>query len=425
MATLADRVRGERIAADLAALAALTRRDQPGYTRLAFSQEDRRARAWLRDRMGEAGLSVQVDAAANVMGRRPGDPGGHRGSPSGAQLGSLAIGSHLDTVPQGGRFDGTAGVVAGLEVARVLKESARRTRHPLEVIAFTNEEPNAFGLSTVGSRAMAGKLTADRVRALREPGGRTLAEAIDSVGGDAAHLEAAHRPRGAIAHYLELHIEQGPVLDREKVPVGLVTGIAAPTRLRVRLGGRPDHAGTTPMEMRRDALAGAAEAVLALERIATHTPETVGTVGCLTNSPNHANVVPAQVEMLLEFRSILPERIAAVKKKFLEALQEVARRRGLDVSWEVLLEERPVPIPAETVAMAATVCQELGIPYRRLASGGSHDANHIAEIAPVAMLFVPSVGGRSHCPEEFTETDHLAAGTRVLLDLLLRLDTRP
>ncbi len=425
MATLSDRVRGDRIAADLAALAAITRRDQPGYTRLAFSEEDRRARAWLRDRMVEAGLSVQVDAAANMIGRPQAEPGGPGGPNGGVDLGALAIGSHIDTVPQGGRFDGVAGVVAGLEVARVLKEGGRRTHHPLEVIAFTNEEPNAFGISTVGSRAMAGKLTADRARELREPGGRTLAEAIDFVGGDAARLEMARRPPRAIAHYLELHIEQGPVLDREKVPVGVVTGIAAPTRLRVRMGGRPDHAGTTPMGLRRDALAGAAEVVLALERIASHTPETVGTVGCLTTHPNHANVVPGQVEMLLEFRSILPERIAAVRKKFLESIQEVARRRGLDVSWEVMLEERPIPIPPETVALAATVCQELGIPYRRVPSGASHDANHIAEIAPVAMFFVPSVGGRSHCPEEFTETDHLVAGTRALLELLLRLDTRP
>ncbi len=422
MATLSDRVRGERIAADLAALAALTRRDQPGYTRLAFSEEDRLARAWLRERMGEAGLSVQVDAAANMIGRRTEDPGGPG---EGAGLGALAVGSHIDTVPQGGRFDGMAGVVAGLEVARVLKEANRRTRHPLEVIAFTNEEPNAFGISTVGSRAMAGKLSADRARALREPGGRTLAEAIDFLGGDAARLVTARRPPGAIAHYLELHIEQGPVLDREKAPVGVVTGIAAPTRVRVRLGGRPDHAGTTPMGMRRDALAGAAEVVLALEAIASQTPETVGTVGCLSNQPNHANVVPGQVEMLLEFRSILPERIAAVRKQFLAAVQEVARRRGLDVSWEFMMEERPIPIPPETVARAATVCQELGIPYRRVASGASHDANHIAEIAPVAMLFVPSAGGRSHCPEEFTETADLAAGTRVLLELLLRLDTHP
>ncbi len=417
---LSDRVRADRIAADLAALAEITRRDKPGYTRLAFSEEDRRARTWLRERMAEAGLSVQMDAAANMIGRCDAD-----GHPGGASPGALAIGSHIDTVPQGGRFDGMAGVVAGLEVARVFKETRRRTRHPLEVIAFTNEEPNPFGLSTVGSRAMAGKLTADRARELRDPDGRTLAEAIDFVGGDSARLEAAARPRGAIAHYLELHIEQGPVLDRESAPVGVVTGIAALTRLRVRLGGRPDHAGTTPMQMRRDALTGAAEVVLALERCASGTPGTVGTVGSLTTYPNQANVVPGQVEMLLEFRSILPERVAVVRKKILQAIDEIARRRGLDVSWEFMMEEQPVPIAPETAALAAAVCQELGIRYRKLASGASHDANHIAEIAPVAMLFVPSVGGRSHCPEEFTQTADLAAGTRVLLEFLLRLDTRP
>ncbi len=411
-ARITDRVQGARIAADLAALAERTRRDQPGYTRLAFSEEDRQARAWLRGRMAAAALTVRLDAAANVIGRRP-------GASEGAVL---VIGSHIDTVPNGGRFDGMAGVVAGLEIARVLHEARCPLRHPLEIIAFTNEEPNAFGLSTVGSRAMADKLTARRARELRDPGGRTLSEAIDFLGGDAAHLDDARRPRGAIAHYLELHIEQGPVLDGERIPVGVVTGIAAPTRLRVRVDGRPDHAGTTPMGMRKDALAGAAEIVLALERIATEAGDSVGTVGHLVNQPNHANVVPGQVEMVVEFRSSFPARLAAVRARLLEAMQEIARRRGLEVSWDFLMEERPLQIPRETVERAAAVCRGLEIPCRTLPSGASHDANHIAEIAPVTMLFVPSVGGRSHCPEEFTTTADLAAGTRALLGLLLRLD---
>jgi len=412
MDRITDRVNGERMAADLGALAEMTRRDQPGYTRLAYSEEDRQARVWLRHRMEAADLMVRLDAAANVIGRRPGESEGA----------VLVVGSHMDTVPNGGRFAGIAGLVAGLEIARVFHEMGRRLRHPLEVIAFTNEEPNAFGISTVGSRAMAGKLTAARARELRDPGGRMLAEAIDFLGGDAAHLDEARRPRGAIASYLELHIEQGPVLDRERIPVGVVTGIAAPTRLRVHVGGRPDHAGTTPMGMRQDALAGAAEIVLALERIATEARDSVGTTGRLVNHPNHANVVPGHVEMTVEFRSILPERIGLVRACLLEAMQEIARRRGLTVSWEFTMEERPLQIPPEIVELAAAVCQELGIPFRKLPSGASHDANHIAEIAPVAMLFVPSVGGRSHCPEEFTDITDIAAGTRALLGLLLRLD---
>ncbi len=409
---ITDRVAGERIAADLVALAELTRRDQPGFTRLAYSEEDRRARAWLRDRMEAAGLTVRLDAAANVIGSRQGAPAS----------GGLVVGSHIDTVPNGGRFDGMAGVVAGLEIARVLREAGYLLRHPLEVIAFTNEEPNAFGLSTVGSRAMAGKLTPIRARELRDPDGRTLADAIDFLGGDAAHLDEARRSPGAIAHYLELHIEQGPVLDRERIPVGVVTGIAAPTRLRVRVGGRPDHAGTTPMGMRKDALAGAAEIILGLERIATETGDSVGTVGQLVNHPNHANVVPGQVEMLVEFRSIFPERIAAVRTRLLEAMREIAQRRGLEVTWEFMMEEQPLRISPETVELAAAVCRGLGIPFRTLPSGASHDANHIAEIAPVSMLFVPSVAGRSHCPEELTHAADIVAGTRALLGVLLRLD---
>lgn len=415
MDRITNRVNGERMAADLAALAEMTRRDEPGFTRLAYSEEDRQARAWLREKMAAAGLTVRLDPAANVIGRRAGESEG----------GVLVVGSHIDTVPNGGRFDGIAGVVAGLEIARVLREAGRPLRHALEVIAFTNEEPNAFGISTVGSRAMAGKLSAARARELRDPGGRTLAEAIDFLGGDAVRLDEARRLHGAIAHYLELHIEQGPVLDGERIAVGVVTGIAAPTRLRVRVDGRPDHAGTTPMGMRKDALAGAAEIVLALERIATDVGDSVGTTGCLVNQPNHANVVPGHVEMMLEFRSIFPERIAVVRAGLLEAMREIARRRGLEVSWEFMMEERPLQIPPETVELAATVCEELEIAFRKLPSGASHDANHIAEIAPVGMLFVPSVGGRSHCPEEFTDTADIAVGTRALLGLLLRLDARP
>ncbi len=405
---------GDRLQADLDGLAALTEPARP-YTRLAYSDEDRAARTWLEARMREAGLAVRTDAAANIVGRRP----GRRDGPV------LVLGSHLDTVPSGGRLDGMAGVVAGLEIIRAFEESGVWTEHPVEVVAFTNEEPNAFGLSTIGSRAMAGRLAAAQVMAMRDPSGRTLAEALDSVGGHSAGLETAARRAGEIAAYLELHIEQGPVLETLKIPVGIVTGIAAPSRLRVTIRGRPDHAGTTPMATRADSLAAAAEIILGLEGIARQQADVVGTTGVITNTPNHANVIPGRTELVVEYRSIRPEAIAETKRRLLGELTRVRATRRVDIVQEFLMEEAPVQIPAEVLAAAEAACAELAIPCHRLPSGAGHDANHLARIAPVGMLFVPSVGGRSHCPEEWTELADLVQGVRALAGTLLWLDRCP
>ncbi len=407
-------IRAERLRADVDALAGLTEPDRP-YTRLAYSEEDRASRLWLRARMHEAGLAIRTDAAANVIGRRR----GRREGPV------LLVGSHLDTVPAGGRFDGMAGVVAGLEIVRALEDAGVQTEHPVEVVAFTNEEPNAFGLSTIGSRAMAGRLSADRVATMRDPSGRTLAEAVDSVGGQSARLETAARRGAEIAVYLELHIEQGPVLEATGIPVGIVTGIAGPSRARVTVRGRPDHAGTTPMAMRADSLAAAAEIILGLEEIARDQGEVVGTTGVIVNHPNHANVVPGLTELVVEYRSIRPEPTAETKRRLLETLARVRDARQVDVAHEFLMEEVPIVIPAAVVAAAEAACAELGVPCLRLPSGAGHDANHMARIAPVGMLFVPSRGGRSHCPEEWTDLADLALGVQALAATLLRLDRDP
>jgi N-carbamoyl-L-amino-acid hydrolase len=402
----------ERLAADLAALERFTRADRP-YTRRAFSDEDRAARAWLAEQMTAAGLAVTTDAAANVIGRRAGRGGGP----------PLALGSHLDTVEEGGRFDGIAGVLAGLEVARCLQSAGAGLRRPLEVVNFTCEEPSDFGLSTIGSRAMSGKLGAAAAAGLRDARGRTLAEAIDSVGGAAARLDEARRPPGAIAGYLELHIEQSASLDRAGVPVGVVTAIAAPSRFRLTVRGRQDHAGGTAMDVRRDALAAAAELVLAVERLAREAGRgMVGTVGQLEVRPGMVNIVPGEVRLLADFRGIDREAIAQTLGAFAAATAEVAARRGVRVDVEPIIRETPLLIEPAMLAHGAAAAEAVGVDYRRLVSGASHDANHVAGLGPVGLLFVACRDGRSHCPEEWAEPAHLAAGARVLLEWVLRLD---
>ena len=403
--------RADRLRADLDALTGMTRPDVP-YTRRAFSDEDRAARAWVAGEMRAAGLAVTVDAAANVIGHRPGR---HEGP-------SIMTGSHLDTVQAGGRFDGIAGVLAGLEVARCLHEAGYELERPLEVVNFTCEEPSDFGLSTIGSRAMSGRIGPDTVAGLRDARGHTLGAAIDTVGGHAARLDEARRAPGSIARYLELHIEQSASLDRAGLPVGVVTAIAAPSRFRVTIQGRQDHAGGTPMAVRKDALVPAAEIVLLVERLAREAGRgMVGTVGALTVHPNMVNIVPGAVELLADFRGIHPAAIAQTLAAFETGLAEIARGRGMAVAVAPIVREEPLHIDPEMIQHAAAAAESVGVPFARLTSGASHDANHIARLCPIGMLFVACRDGRSHCPEEWAEPADLAAGARVLLELILRL----
>jgi hydantoinase/carbamoylase family amidase len=270
---------------------------------------------------------------------------------------------------------------------------------------------------------MSGRIGADTVAALRDRRGKSLGDAIDTVGGRAARLDEARREPGSIARYLELHIEQSASLDRAGIPVGVVTAIAAPSRFRVTVRGRQDHAGGTPMAIRRDALAAAAELVLAVERLAREVGRgMVGTVGTLEVRPNMVNIVPGEVRLLADFRGIESAAIAETLARFEAVSAEIARRREVAIEVVPLMRDEPLGIHADMVEHAAAAAEAVGVPYRRLTSGASHDANHVARLCPIGMLFVACRDGRSHCPEEWAEPAHLAAGTRVLLELVLRLD---
>lgn len=406
--TIPDR---ERLAADIYTLATFVDPEQPGFTRRPFTKAFQEARHWLQRRMEAAGLAVRLDAAGNLVGRRPGSE----------DLPPIMIGSHTDTVAGGGRFDGIIGVIGGLEVARCLSELGIDLRHPLEVVDFLAEEPTEFGVSTVGSRGMVGTLSPDLL-AKQDGQNRTLAEALESLGGHPRQVPAEVRKPGSIAAYLELHIEQGPVLDREGISLAAVTGIAGIRRFHLVLEGQPNHAGTTPMALRRDALVAAAQFVVDAEAIAREEENAVGTVGYLIHRPNMANVVPGKAELIVEMRSIDPQVIDRIGQRLQQRAEQIARERGISITTNLLTDAAPVQADPRLLAITVEACQETVPGALMLPSGAGHDATQIGTIAPMGMIFVPSRDGRSHCPDEWTDVEDIALGVRALALALIKTD---
>jgi N-carbamoyl-L-amino-acid hydrolase len=400
----------KRLAADLERIWSFRDQDAPGWTRRVFSAADARARAWVAEAMAGAGLEVETDAAANLFGTLRGT-----GLP-----GAIVTGSHTDTVAGGGRFDGIVGVAGAIEAVRCLREAGTGLAHDLVVADFLGEEPNDFGLSCVGSRAVAGALGEEHL-SLAGPEGRTLGQALGEAGGCPAGLAGARWRPDRLHCFVELHIEQGPVLEQAGVPVGVVTGIAGIHRLVARFAGRADHAGTTPMPARRDALLGAAEAALAVERLAAGG---VATAGRLEAAPGAFNVVPATAELWAEARSDDARWLARFGRRLETEVAGIGARRQLASSLRWISREPPVPVTgwvADTVARAAA---SLGIQQLPLPSGAGHDAAQMARLGPMGMIFVPSRGGRSHCPEEWTELEQIGAGIAVLAETLRLADQR-
>ncbi|ULH14092.1 Zn-dependent hydrolase (plasmid) [Deinococcus sp. KNUC1210] len=403
-----------RLLTRLEELAHLTDPARP-YTRRAFTPLYEQGRAWLRAEMEQAGLTVTMDAGGNLIGRRAG---------STPDAPTLLIGSHTDTVVGGGRFDGILGVLAALEVAHSLHDAGHELTHALEVVDFLSEEPSDYGASCVGSRALAGTLTPELL-AQTNAHGETLEHAVRRAGGRPELLHGPLREAGSVAAYLELHIEQGPVLETAGVPIGVVSGIVGIERWELTFGGRPDHAGTTPMTLRQDALVGAAGCVSLLHRLALeadrHAP-LVATVGQLRVSPGNSNVIPGEVTLIFEARALDAERLSGFVADFLEQADSLAR--GADVRLSAKLVSRAAPLVCGVQLQSAVraACAELNLPCLTLPSGAGHDAMQVGLLAPAGMLFVPSVGGRSHTPEELTREADVLAGARVLLGAVLKLD---
>ncbi|SMG59089.1 Zn-dependent hydrolase [Paraburkholderia susongensis] len=406
----------ERLWQRVHTLARMTRPDT-AWTRRAFSPEFLEARAWLRTEFEAAGLTVTQDAGGNLVGRRDG---------RGATRAPLVTGSHCDTVVGGGRFDGIIGVLAGIEIAHSLHEQGIVWEHPFEVVDFLSEEPSDYGISCIGSRAMAGLLDAGML-ASTNPVGETLAQGIARIGGDPAKLAAPIRQPDSVAAFVELHIEQGPVLETRRLPIGVVTNIVGIRRVRIVVTGQPDHAGTTPMDIRRDALVGAARLIDAAYRRAAQMSGTphyvVATIGRITMTPNVPNAVPGHVEMMLEVRSDSNAVLDSFPEALLASVESALRE--VRVSAQAHHVSRATPTDCAPLVMDAVerAAGALGYANMRMPSGAGHDAVYAAPLGPMGMIFIPCLSGRSHCPEEWIEPGQLLDGTRVLYQTLRDLDT--
>ena len=391
-----------------------------GMQRVAFSQFDIAGRDYVMGLMRGAGMAVRIDAAGNIIGRI-------EGSGSGGDMGALPaimLGSHTDTVPAGGQYDGALGVVAAVEVAQTLADAGAVLRHPLEVMVFTNEEGTGFHRWLLGSRAAAG-LWEDEDFAAVGDDGVTLAARLPDIGGNISRIGEARRRPEELACYLELHIEQGPTLHRGGYPIGIVTGITGRSVYQIDIVGEANHAGTTPMALRRDAMSAAAQLALTVRRIAGEMEVCrVGTVGSMEVHPNAGNVIPGRVQLGCEFRDERMESLAAAEVELRRTAAEVAHAEQVAITVTAQRNTPSVPIAGGMQRLAAEAAEMAGLAHISLPSGAGHDAQAIAAITPAAMLFVPSVGGVSHAPAEYTAPGDCANGAQVLLNAVLLADGR-
>lgn len=406
---------GRRVRSRLEALAQIGRDPAGGVTRLSFSEDDRRARELFGRWCGEAGLRLRTDAAGNLIARldgyRPGVP-------------AIAAGSHLDTVPRGGAFDGTLGCVGALECAQSLAAEGRRLAHPLEVLVFVEEEGTRFGSGLLGSRAMAGLLGLSELEQSRDAEGISAAQAMERFGLQPRRLDAAARRAGELAAYLELHVEQGPLLEYAGVGIGIVTEIVGIWRYTLRLLGQANHAGTTRLPMRRDALLAAARVIVAARRLTAErgTEASVATVGQIAVEPGAVNVVPGRAELVLEVRDADEARLSEIAGAILAEAARIADEERVELEVQEGVRIAPVPMHAAARHAVRRAAEQLGIAVRELPSGAGHDAQSMAGLCPAGMIFVPSAGGLSHCPAESTPWEQVEAGVRVLERTICILD---
>jgi beta-ureidopropionase / N-carbamoyl-L-amino-acid hydrolase len=379
-----------------------------GNCRLALSDEDRAGRDLLVRWMRELGLTVTVDAIGNIIGTRAGRE----------ELAPVMFGSHIDTVGTGGRYDGLYGVLAGLEACEALNQADRVTRRPLALVAFTNEEGSRFPPYAMGSLVYVGGLALEEAYAVRGIDGATVGEELRRIG-----YAGKARPGFLTPHaYLELHIEQGPVLENERVVVGAVEGITGLSWTEVSITGRAAHAGTTPMDLRRDAAYAAGEIAVFVRRLAQEMGgQQKGTVGRIELYPNLVNVVAERAVLTVDLRNTDASLLQQAAQHFTDFLERLAQREHVAIETRSLARFEPVSFPSEMVSLVETTARELALPCRRLFSGAGHDAQMMARLCPASMIFVPSVGGLSHNVQEYTAPEHLEAGASVLLNAVLRL----
>ncbi len=403
------RANPERMEQRIKALAGFGTNPEGGVSRVAYSDADLAGRAYIMDLMREAGLHVRVDTAGNIIGRREGRE---------EDLPVIMFGSHIDSVPGGGNYDGDVGVIGAIEVVQLLKENRISTRHPLEVVSFTDEEG---GLT--GSRAMVGKLS-ERTLEVMSHSGMTIRDGIRNVGGDPNRLDLAERKPGEILAFIELHIEQGALLDDEDIDIGVVEGIVGIRWWDVTIEGFANHAGTTPMNKRWDAMVSAAELTLAINYVATTMPgRQVATVGRIRAEPGAPNVIPGEVVLSLEIRDLDAWKMQQVFERIQAEAKQIADARFTPIRFsEIDVASPPAPTDQQMRRIISAAADELGMSFRLMPSGAGHDAQDMTHITPTGMIFVPSVNGVSHSPKEFTSPEDMANGASVLLKTVLAID---
>jgi N-carbamoyl-L-amino-acid hydrolase len=405
------KINAERLRRDLEELGRIGRGEHGGVSRPSFSPADLEARAWLRGKIEEAGLCYRQDGAGNQFGRLERVPR------------TVMAGSHIDTVPNGGMFDGAAGVVAALEAARRIVEEKVPLKKALEVASFTDEEGNLVG-DFLGSRAFLGSLDEKEVRNGRTSFGLPFADVLKKTEFTAETILAAHRSRPDLEAYLELHIEQGPVLEEEGVPIGIVERISGKHYRQCAFVGESGHAGTTPLELRRDAFLGLADLALrATQLVATKHYGSMITVGKAVLYPGSFSVIPGRADFTLEFRSASPETLAAIEKDVFGLAEDIASTRGLTFISKIVDRTTPVAVAPRLLAVLEEECRSLGYGAMRITSGAGHDAQILAGVCDSGMIFVPSPDGVSHAPGERVDWDDLEKGANLLLRALLRLAT--
>src|SRR5882672_8460823 len=402
-----------RLASEIEKLATISDAEAPAVTRVVYSPADLRARAWLKARCVEAGLSIREDAIGNAFVRWTGS------DPSAPAVGT---GSHIDAIPNAGKYDGVVGVLGGLEAIRALQRSGFRPKYSIELLVFTSEEPTRFGIGCLGSRMLSGTLSPTAARKLKDNEDAGLDEVREQAG-FGGELETVTLSTGHYKAFVELHIEQGPLLERQKVPLGVVTSIAAPASLRIAIEGSGGHAGAVLMPDRRDALCAAAELVLAIENAARSSgaPDTVATVGICEVFPGAVNSIPSRVHLTLDIRDTDQARRDGVIQTIERVSQNISTKRQVSIQSELLNADAPADCAPEVRKAISESCREHGFPFLEMVSRAYHDSLFISRIAPTGMLFIPCRNGYSHRPDEYAAPEDIARGALVLAEALAKL----
>jgi ureidoglycolate amidohydrolase len=407
------RIDRDRLLSDIDKLASFSDGTPPGISRLVFADADQKSRVWLKSQCQDAGLSVREDAVGNMFARWTG---------ARPELPAVATGSHIDAIPHSGKFDGTVGVLGGLEAIRALQQSGFQPQRSIELLLFTAEEPTRFGLGCLGSRMLSGGLDSTADERLKDPEGNTLAN-LRAAAGFHGSLDQVRLQDGYYAAFVELHIEQGPLLEKEGLPVGIVTGIAAPAAMHISFEGEGGHAGGVMMHARKDAFCAAAEIVLAVEEcaLATGSVDTCATVGKCHIYPGAVNSIPGRVEMDVDVRDTDEQRRNLVLRAIEAACTRVAAKRTVKVTITPINADAPAACSPSIIEAIVEAAAENGLGYKKMVSRAYHDSLFMARIAPVGMVFIPCRGGVSHRPDEYSAPHEIENGVKVLASTLARL----